>query len=243
MLKPAPADVIAANLARVNAAIHDATIQAGRRPAEVELIAVSKTQPAAAVAAAVAAGQRRFGESTVQDALTKIPAFAGQGLEWHFIGHLQSNKAKHIPGHFAWLHSLDSLKLAERVARFATEAQATVNALIEVNISRDPARHGVNPDQLLPLLEQLLNAGLPALNLRGLMAIGPHPATETERRAAFAALRGWRERCAHTLALPGFTELSMGMSDDFREAVLEGSTLVRIGTAIFGQRDYPDRSE
>jgi pyridoxal phosphate enzyme (YggS family) len=241
MSSPTPADLIAANLARVNAAIQDAAMKAGRNPAEVKLIAVSKTQPAAAVAAAVAAGQRRFGENTVQDALTKIPGFAGQGLEWHFIGHLQSNKARHIPGHFQWLHSLDSLKLAERAARFAADANATLNALIEVNVGRDPAKHGIAPEEVVPLLEQLLKANLRALALRGLMAIGPHPATETARRAAFAALRALRDQCVARFALPAFTELSMGMSDDFREAILEGSTLVRIGTAIFGQRDYPTR--
>lgn len=231
-----PAAAIAANLAAVRATIATFASRAGRRADEIKLIAVSKTQSAEAVAAAVAAGQRRFGENTVQDALTKIPAFAGQDLEWHFIGHLQSNKARHIPGNFAWLHSLDSLKLAERVSRFAGEAGTTLHALIEVNIGRDPARHGVDPGRAMALLEQLVDAGLPALVLRGFMAIGPHPATEAERRAAFAALRALRERCVERLALPEFTELSMGMSDDYHEAILEGSTMVRVGTAIFGNR-------
>ena len=229
---------IAANLERLRASLADAAHRAGRHPQDVKLIAVSKTQPAAAVAAAIAAGQRVFGENTVQDALTKIPRFAGQGLEWHFIGHLQSNKARFIPGNFAWVHSLASVKLAQRLARLAQEQNVSVNTLIEVNITRDPAKHGVSPDDIAPLLEQLLTANLSGIHLRGLMAIGPHPATESERRVSFAALRKLRDDCAQHFALPGFTELSMGMSGDFIEAIQEGSTLVRIGTAIFGERDY-----
>lgn len=229
---------IAANLERLRAALADAARRAGRHPQDVKLIAVSKTQPPEAVAAAVAAGQRLFGENTVQDALTKIPRFAGQGLEWHFIGHLQSNKARFIPGNFAWVHSLASVKLAQRLARLAQEQGTTVNALIEVNITRDPAKHGVAPEDIATLLDQMLKANLTGIQLRGLMAIGPHPATESGRRASFAALRKLRDDCAQRFALPGFTELSMGMSDDFIEAIQEGSTLVRIGTAIFGARDY-----
>jgi PLP dependent protein len=238
---PALHAAVAANLARLRADLARAAERAGRRADEVSLIAVSKTQPPEAVAAAVAAGQRVFGENTVQDALTKIPRFAGQGLEWHFIGHLQSNKARHIPGHFAWLHSLDSLKLAQRVAGFAREQGVTVNALIEVNLTRDPARHGVLPEALAPLLDALLKAELAGLALRGLMTIGPHPATEPERRTIFAGLRQLRDECALRFALPGFTELSMGMSGDYVEAVLEGATLVRLGTAIFGERSYDRR--
>jgi PLP dependent protein len=190
------------------------------------------------VAAAIAAGQRVFGENTVQDALTKIPHFAGQGLEWHFIGHLQSNKARFIPGNFTWVHSLASIKIAQRLARLAQEQNTTVNTLIEVNITRDPAKHGVAPEDVATLLDQILKANLSGTRFCGLMAIGPHPATESERRASFAALRKLRDDCAQRFALPGFTELSMGMSGDFIEAIQEGSTLVRIGTAIFGERDY-----
>jgi len=229
---------IGANLERLRAAIADAALRAGRRPEDVKLIAVSKTQPAEAVAAAFAAGQRVFGENTVQDALTKIPRFAGQGLEWHFIGHLQSNKARFIPGNFTWVHSLASVKLAQRLARLVQEQHTTVNALLEVNITRDPAKHGIAPEDIAPLLEQLLKANLSGIHLCGLMAIGPYPATESERRASFAALRNLRDDCAQRFALPGFTELSMGMSGDFIEAILEGSTMVRVGTALFGERKY-----
>jgi pyridoxal phosphate enzyme (YggS family) len=233
------AATIAANLAGLHERIAQAAIQAGRRPQDVRLIAVSKTQPPEAVAAAVAAGQRAFGENTVQDALSKIPRFAGQGLEWHFIGHLQSNKAKHIPGHFAWLHSLDSFKLAQRLARLAAEQGVALQCLIEVNITRDPAKQGVTPEALPALLEALLKENLAGLRLRGLMAIGPHPASADQSRAAFAALRRLRDEVAARFALAEFTELSMGMSDDYLEAIQEGATLVRLGTAVFGERAYP----
>ena len=229
---------IATNLERLRATLADTAHRAGRHPQDVKLIAVSKTQPAEAVAAAIAAGQRAFGESTVQDALTKIPHFAGQALEWHFIGHLQSNKARFIPGNFAWVHSLTSLKLAQRLAHLAQEQNTIINALIEVNITRDPAKHGLAPEDVAPRLDELLKANLAGIPLRGLMAIGPHPATEFERRASFAALRQLRDDCAQRFALPAFTELSMGMSGDFVEAILEGSTMVRVGTALFGERNY-----
>lgn len=229
---------IAANLERLRATIADAAHRAGRHPEDVKLIAVSKTQPVEAVAAAIAAGQRAFGESTVQDALTKIPHFAGQALEWHFIGHLQSNKARFIPGNFAWVHSLTSVKLAQRLAHLAQEQNTIINTLIEVNITRDPAKHGLAPEDVAPRLDELLKANLAGIQLRGLMAIGPHPASEFERRASFAASRKLRDDCAQRFALPGFTELSMGMSGDFVEAILEGSTMVRVGTALFGERNY-----
>lgn len=239
MINPTPAVAIAANLAHVQERLARAAARAGRAPESVRLVAVSKNQPVESVAAAVAAGQRLFGESTVQDALSKIPHFTGQGLEWHFIGHLQANKAKYIAGNFLWLHSLDSFRLAERVARFADAARATVNTLIEVNVTRDPTRHGVLPEKVPELLDQILAARLSGLELRGLMAIGPHPASESEVRTAFAAVRTLRESCVSRHALPAFTELSMGMSGDMEAAILEGSTLVRVGTAIFGERLYP----
>lgn len=227
---------IAGNLERLRAEIDAAATRAGRTSQEIKLIAVSKKQPLEAVAAAIGAGQRAFGENTTQEALAKIPHFAGQRLEWHFIGHLQSNKSKLISGNFACLHSLDSLKLAQRLAQQAQGRNTNLDCLLEINITRDPAKHGLLPEQTEPLLDQFLKANFSNLSLRGLMAIGPHPATENERRATFAALRQLRDRCAQRYALPGFTELSMGMSGDFIEAIAEGSTLVRIGSAIFGQR-------
>jgi len=229
---------IAANLAHVRQAIVDAAVASGRRADEVRLIAVSKTHPAEAIAAAIAAGQRVFGENTAQEALPKIARFPDEPLEWHFIGHLQSNKAKLVPGNFGWLHSLDNLKLAERLARFARERGAILNILIEVNITRDPARHGVAPEAVAPLLDDLLRADLAGLHLRGLMAIGPYPAGAAEQQAAFAAVRELHDACRTRFALAEFTELSMGMSGDYRAAISEGATLVRVGSAIFGERDY-----
>jgi hypothetical protein len=229
---------IAASLAQVRASIAAAARRAGRQPDEVKLIAVSKTHPVAAITAAAQAGQLAFGENTVQEALGKMAQLADPQLEWHFIGHLQSNKAKYIPGKFHWLHSLDSLKLAERLARFAEERSAVLNTLIEVNITQDPAKHGVAPDAVAPLLNELLKAKRTGIALRGLMAIGTHPADEIEQRRAFAALRQLRDQCQQRFALPDFTQLSMGMSDDYVAAILEGATMVRIGSAIFGARDY-----
>jgi hypothetical protein len=229
---------VAANLARVREAIASAAQRAGRNPDDIRLIAVSKTQPPEAVAAAIAAGQRLFGENTVQDALTKIPQFAGQNLEWHFIGHLQTNKVKFIPRNFSWLHSLDGLKLAERLSRMAQDHGVTIQTLIEVNITSDPAKHGVQSEAVPALLEQLLREPLPGIALRGLMTIGPQNGTEHELRTAFAALRSLRDQCTTRFSLPAFTELSMGMSNDFAEAIQEGATHVRVGTSIFGHRPH-----
>ena len=231
-------DRIEKNLIDIRDAIAHSARAAGRNAGEIRLIAVSKTHPPEAVANAIAAGQHDFGESTVQEALSKISYFRDQGLEWHFIGHLQSNKARFIPGNFTWLHSLDSLELARKLSRLAREQSANINVLIEVNIFRDVKKHGVDPDALPGLIEQLARENFPALDLRGLMTIGPYPATEKEVRGCFARLRQLRDDCRRRFDLPRFTELSMGMSGDYREAIQEGSTMVRIGSAIFGQRDY-----
>lgn len=232
------ADDIARRLDTLRAGIAQAASLAGRKADEIRLIAVSKNQPPEAVAAAVAAGQRVFGENTVQDALTKIPQFAGQSLEWHFIGHLQSNKVKFIPGNFSWVHSLDGLRLAERLSRMAQEKSVVVQTLIEVNVTRDPAKHGVAPEVVEPLLDELLKADLPGIALRGLMTIGPQSVEMPALRAAFSALRRLRDRCRERYRLGTFTELSMGMSGDYVEAILEGATMVRLGTAVFGDRIY-----
>lgn len=230
------------NLIDIRNAIAGAARACGRSPDEVRLVAVSKTHPPEAITTAIAAGQRDFGESTVQEALPKISHFRDRKLEWHFIGHLQSNKARFIPGNFAWLHSLDSLGLARKLSRLAREQSANINILIEVNVFRDVKKHGVDPGALPDLVEQLVRENLPALNLRGLMTIGPHPATETEARGCFARLRELRDDCRRRFDLPRFTELSMGMSADYVEAIREGSTMVRIGSAIFGKRDYARKS-
>jgi pyridoxal phosphate enzyme (YggS family) len=233
-----PARSIRDNLRALRARIGDLARAAGRRPEEVRLIAASKTRPLAIIEAAAAAGQTDFGESTIQDALAKIPSLAGRGLTWHFIGHLQSNKAKFLPGHFHWLHSLDSASLAARVSRRAHEKGTVIESLIEVNIARDPKKHGVAPDALPALIEEILKQELPGIRLRGLMGMAPYPAPEADIRTAFAALRQLRAECAQRFGLGSFDELSMGMSGDYAEAIREGSTMLRIGTAIFGERDY-----
>jgi len=231
---------IASNLARVRATIADAAFATGRSPNDITLIAISKTRPIEAIRIAIAAGQRAFGENTTQEALAKIPHFndPATDLDWHFIGHLQSNKVKSVAGNFSWMHSLDSLKLAQRLSRLVLEQNNRINLLIEINIAHDSNKLGILPNDLFPLLDQLLQEQLPAVALRGLMAIGPHPATETQRRLAFASLRQLRDAAMARFDLPQFAELSMGMSGDYVEAIKEGSTMLRVGSAIFGERDY-----
>ncbi|MBI3779089.1 MAG: YggS family pyridoxal phosphate-dependent enzyme [Gammaproteobacteria bacterium] len=229
---------IASNLFRVKRSIAEAARVAKRNPDEIRLIAVSKTHSHEAVAAAIEAGHQDFGESTTQEALAKISRLANPSITWHFIGHLQTNKAKFIPGNFSWLHSLDSLDLARKLSRRAQELSANLNILIEVNVMRDPKKHGIAPEALLDFIEKFSKENLHGLSLRGLMTIGPHEAPEKELRACFARLRELRDSYREHFALPGFTELSMGMSGDYLEAIKEGATMVRVGTAIFGARDY-----
>lgn len=170
--------------------------------------------------------------------MPKISQLANPSIDWHFIGHLQTNKARFIPGNFSWLHSLDNLDLARKLSRRAGEQSATVNILIEVNVSRDPKKHGLAPAALPDFIESYLKEDFPVLPLCGLMTIAPHAAPEKEIRACFAGLRRLRDDCQQRFGLKNFTELSMGMSGDYVEAIKEGATMVRVGTAIFGERDY-----
>ncbi|MBI3900214.1 MAG: YggS family pyridoxal phosphate-dependent enzyme [Gammaproteobacteria bacterium] len=234
---------LAANLTRIRETIAAAARAAGRQPGEIKLIAVSKTHPAEIVEAALQLGQRVFGENTVQEALTKISRIRNVELEWHFIGYLQSNKAKFIPDNFSWFHSLDSVKLGQRLSRLAEEKKVVVNTLIEVNVTGDPNKHGVAPTQLTPLLDTLLQTPLPGVALRGLMTIGAHGVVTDRTRAPFAQLRELLNESATRFSLPQFDQLSMGMSGDYLEAIREGSTMVRIGTAIFGERDYDNAAD
>lgn len=229
---------IASRLIQLREKIFDAARSAQRDINDIRLIAVSKTQSAEAVAALTSCGQKDFGENTTQEALNKIKKISDRSITWHFIGHLQSNKAKFIPGNFAWLHSLDSLALASKLSRHAQEQSAFINMLIETNVTQDPKKHGIAPEALFDFVEQLLKANLPALSLRGLMTIGPQNAPEKEIRQCFAQLRALRDQCRQRFALTDFTELSMGMSGDYVAAVKEGATMLRIGTALFGDRDY-----
>ncbi|MDL2358326.1 MAG: YggS family pyridoxal phosphate-dependent enzyme [Pseudomonadota bacterium] len=229
---------IAHKLQAVDATIHAASKAAGRDPASVRLLAVSKTFPAAAVLEASAAGQHAFGENYLQEALDKIAAVAaalpGVAPEWHFIGPIQSNKTRPIAASFAWVHTVERLKIAQRLSEQRPAGMAPLNVCIQVNISGEASKSGATPDELPELARQV--ALLPNLALRGLMAI-PEPDTDMARqRAAFARLRALLEQLrAGGLALD---TLSMGMSADLAAAIAEGATIVRVGSAIFGSREY-----
>jgi PLP dependent protein len=223
---------IANNLQAVMAQIADAAKAAGRSPQDIQLLAVSKTWPVEFVREAAAAGQRAFGENYVQEAVDKIAALNLPELEWHFIGPLQSNKTRQVAEHFDWVHSIDRLKLAERLSAQRPDGMPPLNVCLQVNVSGEDSKSGCTEDEAEALARQI--AKLPSLRLRGLMAI-PAPADDFDvQRAPFARLRRLVERLrAEGLALD---TLSMGMSHDMTAAILEGATIVRVGTAIFGKR-------
>jgi len=201
----------------------------------VQLLAVSKTWPAAGVREALAAGQRAFGENYVQEAADKAAELAGMDIEWHFIGPLQSNKTRPVAEGFAWVHSVDRLKIAERLAVQRPPALPSLNVCLQVNVSGEASKSGCAPEQSVALAAAI--GVLPGLRLRGLMAI-PEPTGDVARqRRQFALLRHTLERINAELDFRLDT-LSMGMSDDLEAAIMEGATIVRVGTAIFGQRDY-----
>lgn len=223
---------IAENLQGVTARIARAAVAAGRDPLEVALVAVSKTFPTQCIAEARAAGQRAFGENYLQEALAKQAALADASLEWHFIGPIQSNKTRAIAERFAWVHGVDRLKIAERLSASRPAGLPPLNVLLQVNLDAEDTKGGVAPAELTALAQAV--ARLPRLTLRGLMAIPRPEADFAAQRRAFARLRELRDALAATgLALD---TLSMGMSADLEAAVAEGSTLVRVGTAIFGER-------
>lgn len=202
------------------------------RPAPPRLLAVGKIHPADAIAALAAAGQRAFGENYVQEAAGKIEALAGLGLEWHLIGHLQSNKAKQAAELFDWVQTVDRMKLVDALATHRPAARGALNVLVQVNIDDESSKHGCVPSEV-PALVAAIRAA-PGLRLRGLMAI-PAPHAEPERRReAFARMR----RLFDTVAGqdPAIDTLSMGMSDDLELAIAEGATMVRVGSALFGAR-------
>jgi pyridoxal phosphate enzyme (YggS family) len=224
------------NLDAVRQRIALAAQVAGRDPRSVALLAVSKTFPAEDVRAAHAAGQRAFGENYVQEALTKLDALADlrDTIEWHFIGPLQSNKTRPVAERFDWVHSIDRLKIAQRLAEQRPDGLPPLNVCVQVNVSGEASKSGVPPGEAADIAHAI--AALPKLRLRGLMAI-PEPVGSIEQqRAPHRALRELFDRLrADGLELD---TLSMGMSGDLEAAVLEGATMVRIGTAIFGARDY-----
>ncbi len=222
---------IADNISQVSARIAAAARQAQREPSQVGLLAVSKTKPATAIREAFAAGVRDFGENYLQEALSKQEELVDLPLIWHFIGPIQSNKTRAIAEHFAWVHSVDRLKIAQRLSEQRPSTLAPLNVCIQVNVSGEASKSGCAPGDVLALATAI--AALPNLHLRGLMAI-PEPTDDpVAQDAAFARVRTLQ----HDLQLPLDT-LSMGMSHDLEAAIAQGATWVRIGTALFGARDY-----
>ena len=223
---------IADNLKAVQEKIAAAALASGRRPEDVKLIAVTKTVPAERVCEALAAGAERIGENRVQELLSKLPALGG--VEAHLIGQLQSNKARMVVGKAACIHSVDRLSLAQELERCAAKQGVTQDILLEVNIGKDPAKGGVMPELLGELIAGVL--ALPHLRLCGLMTVPPICPPE-EARGYFAGLRELRNGMQAQFPAADLSELSMGMSADYPEAVMEGATMVRVGSAIFGKRE------
>ena len=228
---------IAENLSEVLQNIKQCAEKSGRDVSKIQLITVSKTRTLDEVNSVVSLGQNHFGENTVQDAMTKIP-YLEQNVQWHFIGHLQSKKAGKLPGYFQWIHSVDSIKLAQKLSTAMSKhsKNSVLNCLIQVNVSGEATKSGLMPEAVKPFLQQVLKLELPCLKWRGLMTIGVK-GDEQQTRNAFAELRALQENCKVEFALPEFDQLSMGMSEDYCLAIEEGATLVRVGTSIFGQRD------
>ncbi|CBG91708.1 YggS family pyridoxal phosphate-dependent enzyme [Citrobacter rodentium] len=228
---------IAHSLAQIRDKISAAASHCGRAPEEVTLLAVSKTKPASAIEEAIAAGQRAFGENYVQEGVEKIRHFqekGSEGLQWHFIGPLQSNKSRLVAEHFDWCHTIDRLRIAARLSEQRPAQLPPLNVLIQINISDENSKSGIALAELEQLAEEV--AALPNLRLRGLMAI-PAPESDYVRQFEVArqmavAFAGLKTR------YPGVDTLSLGMSDDMDAAIAAGSTMVRIGTAIFGARNY-----
>jgi len=225
------ASPIAGNLAALRQRIEAACAGAGRAPQAVTLLAVGKAQPPAALAEAQAAGQRDFAENYLQEALPKIAALPRAGLRWHFIGPLQSNKTAAIAAHFDWVHGIDREKIARRLSE-QRPAGPPLNVCVQVNISGESSKSGVAPDDVASLCRAV--AALPRLKLRGLMAIPAPARSGTDPREPYRRLRELYESL--TRAGLELDTLSAGMSDDFEAAIAEGSTMVRIGTALFGRR-------
>jgi len=215
------------NLQAVRRRIAQAAAAAGRDPASVTLLAVSKTHSAAVVAEALAAGQRTFGENYVQEAIEKMDALAGKGAEWQLVGPLQSNKTKLVAARFDWVHSIESEKIARRLSEQRPAGMRPLNVLIQVNVSGEASKSGVAPAAVRALAGAI--ASMPNLKLRGLMAV-PEPGAHVDR---YRELKNLYEKLKNEFR---FDTLSVGMSDDLELAVAEGATLVRIGTAIFGAR-------
>lgn len=229
---------IATNIAALKSRILQASTKNSRDTSDITLIAVSKKQPACAIAAAHAAGQQHFGENYVQEAIAKMGELGQNSLIWHYLGPIQANKTRAIAEHFDWVHSVDRLKVAQRLAAQRPASKPALNVCLQVNIDRDPAKAGVDAGACAELAQQV--ARIPGLQLRGLMAIPARSESAVQTRASFRRLHELYQQVAAQLLhedcdVP-FDQLSMGMSGDFELAIAEGATMVRVGTAIFGPR-------
>ena len=229
---------ISQNLAQIQQQIESLSAQFQRE--NVRLLAVSKTKPVSAIEEAIQAGQKAFGENYVQEGVEKIAYFNQQAdLEWHFIGPLQSNKTKLVAAHFDWIQTVDRLKIAQRLSEQRPADKAPLNVLIQINISDEASKSGIAPEEMLPLAKEI--ALLPNLKLRGLMAI-PKPEHEAaQQKIALSKMQQLFNRLQ--TEFEGIDTLSMGMSDDMAAAIECGSTMVRIGTAVFGAREYGVKAE
>ena len=228
---PSSENNLAQRLNAVNMRISSAIAQAGRNPASVQLLAVSKTQDAATVACAQALGQQHFGENYLDEALGKINALP-KTIIWHYIGHVQSNKTRDIAAHFSWLHTLERLKIAQRLSLQRSPELPPLQCLIQINISREPQKSGIAAEELLALAAAV--HALPRLQLRGLMAIPAAAQTAQALAADFAQMQQLLQQLQ--TIYPQADTLSMGMSADLEHAIQHGATMVRIGTDIFGAR-------
>lgn len=224
-----------ARIEQIKNRIAAAAEQAGRSPDEIRLVAVSKTKPVARVQKALEAGLNLFGENYIQEAREKVDALSGSGAQWHFIGHLQSNKAKYAVKLFDLIHSVDSPKLARELNKQAAKIDKVQPVLVQVNISAEATKSGTSSEEAVDLVKAI--SDLPNLSLQGLMTMPPFFDDPDRARPYFRELRQLRDYI-HQLAIDGISmdELSMGMTGDFEAAIAEGATLVRIGTAIFGER-------
>lgn len=224
------------NLAIVHQQLKLAATNSGRSPEEIKLIAVSKKKPAAMINEAILANQTSFGENIIQEAINKMSAFNHiDNIEWHMIGHLQKNKVKFCPGNFHWIHSIDSTELAKKLEERCAAKQQNINVLIQVNISQEKSKFGVQKLSELYQLAEILHAGH-WIKLRGLMTIPEPDLGEASTRKIFEKVRIWKEQLRVELGAPEINELSMGMSADFKWAIQEGATMIRLGSAIFGPR-------
>lgn len=231
--------MIAENLKIIQTQIQSACTCSGRDPNEITLIAVSKTKPVSALREAYEAGVRDFGENKVQELIEKIPQLPDD-IRWHMIGHLQRNKVKYIIGKVALIHSVDSLRLAEEISRESVRQGVDTDILIEINVAEDESKFGVSLKEAPDLVKKI--AGLPGINVKGLMTVAPYTAVSEKNRPYFVKMRELSVDIERkNIDNISMNILSMGMTGDFSVAVEEGATCVRVGTGIFGERDYTNQ--